>query len=439
MSAWSSARSEPRPFRNSVGVARLTLTFTNSSGQNWRPDQELLRRIKTAYREAIRRYKQPKGSMWGDIAKKRQEIHDSLMSDNDERTIDLLANPAKTELYFGMDTVVNHLVSAIRDSEESRLHIQDAVKNHFVALAETIGASRAWYFEVRGPNRTELTDQDVEETLAGIDAVLGAPTTYPNPFPQEFGIKTSRGIIVHRTSMALYQAYRLQAVSSLVGGRRVLEIGPGNGRCAYYAGSIGFTDYTTIDLPMGIVGQACFLAATIGPDKIWMVGDPVSEQKGRVRLMPPHFLDGCKERFDIVLNADSLTEMSPDQAISYVKFAKDHSRALVSINHEFNKYTVQQLASMAGVTDKPQRSVSSIRPGYIEELYIWTSLNSELLRQEIDQLRSSTSWRITAPLRKIRQVSRTYSHVMRATRAKSRVLSKLRQLTESQHGRPRRL
>jgi hypothetical protein len=345
----------------------MSVRCSFSQGVRWKPDTTLLLRIKTAYRQSITHYQQPNDTMWASIAEKRQNIHAALLSDDDDVLSDLLANPAKTELFFGMDTVVGHLVDSITASEPSRIHVLEAVKSHFIEMAETIGATRAWYFEAK-PNRDELTDVTVENILNGIDKIIGVRLPYPNPFENEFGINTSRGIIVPRTPMAIYQAHRLQTVADLVGGRKVLEIGPGNGRCAFYAHAMGFDDYTTIDLPMGVVGQACFLAATLGPDKIWMLGDDASLQRGRIRLLPPFALSS--EDFDIVLNVDSLTEMARDQSVDYLKFAANRSKAILSINHELNTYTVRELAEMADLMTRPIRSSMTIRRGYIEELFL---------------------------------------------------------------------
>ena len=334
-----------------------------------------------------------------------------------------MGNPSKTELYYGMDSVNAHLVAALKASEASQAHIRKAIQTHFVAMAESIGAKRFWYFEAQG-QRSEPTMTTIEEMLDSIDKVFGIQLHYPNPFDDEFGIETSRGIIVARTPMAIYQSWKVALVANLVKGRKILEIGPGNGRSLFYSYSSGLTNYTTIDLPMGIVGQACFLAATLGPEKIWMVSDDPASQEGRVRLLPPYALYESPEDFDVVLNADSLTEMDAKQAVTYLRYASEHARALISINHEFNAHTVQNLADMAGISQRPLRSVSAIRPGYIEEIFLW---NESHLRRELesataktasalierdqvqaylDGVLASKSWRMTAPFRALRLMTR---------------------------------
>jgi hypothetical protein len=394
-----------------------------SSNRNWRPDQSLLRRIKASYRQSIAKYKQPEGSMWASIADRRNDIHEALLEDDDDRTAELLGHPSRTELYYGMDTVVAHLVDALRAFEAAQVHVKNAVQTHFVAMAESIGATRSWYFEVQG-QRSEPAIADFEEMLDSVDRLLGTRLLYPNPFEDEFGIQTSRGIIVARTPMAIYQSWKVGLLCNLVSGQKILEIGPGNGRSVFYSYSAGLTNYTTVDLPMGIVGQACFLAATLGPEKIWMIGDDPATQAGRVRLLPPYALYDGTEDFDVVLNVDSLTEMDAQQAVTYLRYAFDHARALISINHEFNAYTIQTLADMAGISQRPLRSVSAIRPGYTEEIFLWRlgHLEKELasatantlsaviergqVQANLDRVLASRSWRMTAPLRGLRRIMR---------------------------------
>ena len=133
-----------------------------SSNRNWRPDQSLLRRIKASYRQSIARYEQPKGSMWASIADRRTDIHQALLEDDDDRTAELLGSPSRTELYYGMDTVVAHLVDPLKASEAAQAHVKNAIQTHFVAMAESIGATRSWYFEVQG-QRSDPTIANYEE------------------------------------------------------------------------------------------------------------------------------------------------------------------------------------------------------------------------------------------------------------------------------------
>jgi hypothetical protein len=96
--------------------------------------------------------------------------------------------------------------------------------------------------------------------------------------------------------------------------------------------------------------------------------------------------------------------------VTYLRYAFDHARALISINHEFNAHTIQNLADKAGISQRPLRSVSAIRPGYIEEVFLWRDSDPESERDQIqaylDGVLASKSWRMTAPLRALRRMTR---------------------------------
>ena len=76
---------------------------------------------------------------------------------------------------------------------------------------------------------------DPEVILRDLDTAFGFAIHFPNPYPDEVGLKTSRGVASYRAVQGLYQAYR---VAELVRDRpaaRVVEIGGGLGRTAFYA------------------------------------------------------------------------------------------------------------------------------------------------------------------------------------------------------------
>lgn len=110
-----------------------------------------------------------------------------------------------------------------------------------------------------------------------------------------------------RARLARYQIDRVRELVPTA--RTIVEIGPGMGRAAYY-GHLAGMDYTTIDLPLGIVAQACFLGRALSPDTLWFDGENTISPAGRINLL--YRTPDCL--FDFALNVDSITEMSPDVA-----------------------------------------------------------------------------------------------------------------------------
>jgi hypothetical protein len=160
----------------------------------------------------------------------------------------------------------------------------------------------------------------------------------------------------------------------------------------------------------------------MGADAVSLCG----ESDRGVRLRSPRWLLENDEAFDLIFNVDSLTEMDRDHALSYVRFAKGHAGAFLSINHEVNPVTADELlreASMKAV----HRSPYWPRAGYVEELILPSmdtareqlnakgdelnaardALNAKgdelnAARDALNAIERSASWRVTAPLRWIK-------------------------------------
>jgi hypothetical protein len=335
---------------------------------DWRLDAGLVRRIKNAYRLGLENSGNPGSSMWTTTFRKRQQpVHDALMSKDDAVTAAALSNPAQNELYYGMDSIYAAGTQDLKTMDPPRSILVFFILDTLAKLAEAVGARCAWNPEA---SQKRPTETDIESVISTLDEILGFKIAFPNPFDSEFGVKTSRGIMGQRGPLSLYQAWRSAGICRLIGGNRILEIGAGVGRTAYYARIMGFKDYTIVDLPLGNVGQAVFLGAVLGPDAVWLPGDPVSDQPGRIRILPPGWIKDTSENFDLIVNVDSMTEMSSKQALEYFTFAYEHAQVLLSINHEANPFRVYDLPRMAGLSIQSTRHSCHVRPGYFEECFL---------------------------------------------------------------------
>ena len=166
-----------------------------------------------------------------------------------------------------------------------------------------------------------------------------------------------------RVRCAAYQIERLRQIDPTA--RTVVEIGPGMGRAAYY-GHLAGLDYTTIDLPLGIVAQACFLGQALSPDALWFAGEDLIPQEGRIKLL----YDAPDRHFDMALNVDSITEMPVAVAFDYFYWAAGHTRCLFSINHCQNPFTVAQLAAFSAPSEILVKAPCSVWDGYVEEAFL---------------------------------------------------------------------
>jgi SAM-dependent methyltransferase len=339
--------------------------FTNIS--DWVPTDAFLYRLCDLYARASAHYDQPDESMWGDIDQMKREIHHALAGRDIVELRKLVTRPSETDLYFGMDTLARYNMPHFNDAGGGLASIVEAqIVDTLTSLSEVSGARRFWNFESY-PNREPF---DANAILRALDDVLGITLKFPNPFPKEFGLVSDRGVIGHRVPTAIYHALKARELCLLIGGTSILEIGAGVGRTAFYAYSLGYRNYTIVDLPISLVGQAVYLSAALGEDSIWLDGE-LTDKSGKICLASPPTLLALPDSFDVILNIDSFTEMPLDQSKAYFRFAADRCKALYSMNHELNPHRTMDIASLAGVRTHPIRHASAFRRGYVEELYFF--------------------------------------------------------------------
>jgi SAM-dependent methyltransferase len=281
-----------------------------------------------------------------------------------------LRYPAANDLLYGFDEATRAIYSAhqagglaCRESWGAGVH------KRLVRLAEAVGAIPVW---LRSSNRPDNRDLRVEALLAKLDESLGFQIDFPNPYPGELGLKSSRGLINHRAVFAIYQAWRLFTWRGGKNRTRVLEIGAGSGRTAYYARKLGLCDYTIVDLPLTNVAQANFLGRVLDPSLLVLSDESHgAPQNDRIRIFGPSWFDSSVEVFDVALNADSITEMDCRHATAYFEKLASCTNVFVSINHEANPFNAKDLPTFAGVSYKPLRNPYWLDDGYVEETFLF--------------------------------------------------------------------
>lgn len=173
-----------------------------------------------------------------------------------------------------------------------------------------------------------------------------------------------------RGRSAQYQVRRLLELLNNVCNKPIIEIGPGMGRTAYLAYRAGLTDYTTVDLPLGIVAQACFLGRAIGPEHLLFAGEDNEIATDCIKLLSAGKLP--ERRYSVALNVDSLSEMPAAEAFNYARWLGSHTTLFLSINHSKNLFTVREAMTMAGNTHCFSKLECPAMPGYTEEIFSTT-------------------------------------------------------------------
>jgi hypothetical protein len=328
----------------------------------------LAQRVIRAYQQSSAQ--QSSGELWSMIFDRQKDLHDALMMGDEESVEATLSNPGNTDLFYGADNLFRDITECTAGdqtfAETYPLYIQDELKR----LSQAIGAGLVWNPEggSQFPQKQYPPSVSNDELFNFLDAEMGTAVRFPNPFPNERGLETPRGLISPRAMQAIYQAWLAVSLKALTRSPKVLEIGAGMGRTAYYARSFGVSDYTIVDLPMGNVGQAAFLVGALGPDSVWMISDHRRFQRGRIKICPTSWIDGRAERFGIILNADSLTEMDKDEATRYGEFICRSAEIFISINHEANEFVVANVIPKCH-TRAIIRTPYPMRDGYVQEIY----------------------------------------------------------------------
>jgi hypothetical protein len=320
-------------------------------------DAELVSRIVAAYRATLAIMGAASGSDWErSFFEMKRDVHQALAAGNMVDVQRMLRDPEKTNLFYGYDNLCRNIGTEANGGSSGVEVYRDLLK-----LSEAIGARRFPHPQkpgVPGPY------PQVENLLTLLDGAMRQRIDFPNPFAGEVGLATSRGVASYRTIQAIYQAWRISSILAANHRGRAVEIGAGLGRTAYYAWQFGVRDYTIIDLPLTAVAQAYFLGRTLGPNAICLFG----EDRPGIRVMPPSAFLDATDRYDLVVNVDSLTEMTRRTARTYCAAIKARSEIFLSINHEANDFTTREVCSAAGMS-RACRNIYWLRAGYVEEVF----------------------------------------------------------------------
>jgi hypothetical protein len=325
-------------------------------------DETLIDRLIQSY---ALRSESPSGQ-WSDIfLNMHADIAEAFATKDRPRIQEILRNPVSSDIFYGFDSTVKSLRLGGRRIEDR--HSPSLALDALVALAEATGARNMEFPENYYAFRSIRIRAD--EVLDQIDKALGFKVPVPNPYPSEYGLISSRGIVSYRVPQALYQAWRISKLVEDISDPKILEIGGGLGRTAFYAKQFGIRDYTIVDIPISSLAQGYFLGRTLGEEAIALFGEKAAEDQ--VKIMPPaFFLDGTS-RYDLLVNVDSLTEIGRAAADRYWSAIRSRAARLLSINHEANEFTVAQLIR-EGKHVGASRTPYWMRRGYVEEVVEFT-------------------------------------------------------------------
>jgi hypothetical protein len=330
-------------------------------------DRALVMRIVRAYQQAIARDPDSRASEWAAVEDdKKRPIHDVLMSGDIAAVTAILRDPGRTDLFYGFDNMCATFADAAAGNKGG---LAKQAEELLVRVAEAIGVyplpNKYFVAGEAHRSRASLEAPELEDTLKLLDASFGIRVAFANPFPGEFGAATSRGTASYRAIQALYQAWRISQLCHGLAEPRIVEIGAGLGRTAYFAWQLGLRDLTIIDIAMSGVAQAYFLGRVLGADAVWLYGEEPGP-RACIRILPPSAFLDTSDHYDLLINIDSWTEMPKETARQYLRSALARCAMIWSVNHEAARFTVREL--FAEATARPvARFPYWLRENYADE------------------------------------------------------------------------
>jgi hypothetical protein len=325
-------------------------------------DTEIIDRVVKSY---LARAETPSGQ-WAEIYSERHgDIHEALVRGNRSRVEEILRDPNSSDLMYGFDNMARTLLRGGKRIEE--IHAPALALDALISVAEAVGARTVANPE-RYRRRAERTG--VAEVIEQIEHATGINLQVPNFYPAEYGLASPKGIISYRVAQAIWQAWRISQLVRGIPNPKVLEIGGGLGRTAYYARLFGIHDYTIVDIPISSFAQGYFLGCALGPEAVCLHGETVQDgSPGRINLMAPAYFLAGSQRYDLVVNVDSLTEIGKAAADEYLSAIGKHADHFLSVNHEANEITVSGLMKEGQGLLPASRSPCWTRRGYVEEVF----------------------------------------------------------------------
>lgn len=331
---------------------------------------ELITRLIESYKLASKAFHTDGDSMWYDFfLEMHGDIHRAAHNNDASKVQALLSDPASSDVFYGFDAVAK---SNIQHSivKSDYLLGDKLVIDGLLRLSEAVGA-----MYVANPERyiSHKQPTNTNDIIDALESFFNFQIEVPNLFRREFGIASKRGVISYRVPQAIYQVWHISRLVAGIPNPRVLEIGGGLGRTAFYARAFGITDYTIADIPLTSLAQGYYLSKILGDNDVAFFGEAENHRADQVKLIAPEEFHRGSLHYDLIVNVDSLTEMDRDTASEYLDNILLKSDKFLSINHEANSFTVRELMIERGQLDNFDRHPYWLRDGYVTE--IWQSPN----------------------------------------------------------------
>jgi hypothetical protein len=354
----------------------LGAPFTMADVRPAHATPQTIERIIQSYRGQASRTFNGDDSMWTEFfGGRHQKSHDLIMTGSADAVSALLSDPAASDLHYGFDEIFRDCIERLKNLPDYRAAYAAACNSGLVRLGESIGLIRR--FSPEGAHLNALPKFSLRDIFEGLDAWLGYRVTLPNIYPFEPGIQTPRGVLTHRSISAIYLACRIRSILRDPEGKKIVEIGGGLGRAAFFCFGLSPARYDIVDIPFTALSQGHFLSHTLGTENVVLQGETPRPDVASptINLLSPGEFLGSDEKYDLAVSFDSLTEVGEKLGRTYWDEIRKRCGSFLSVNHEINKLTVHSLVNSSRKDSVVLRHPDWLRNGYVEELVLF--LNGE--------------------------------------------------------------
>ena len=242
------------------------------------------------------------------------------------------------------------------------------IHDRLISLCEYMGILKCQNPE-QGGHPFDLKLEDLFHSIFVRLDVLGYKNVqWPTKQGGLIGLLINSYIIDERQLYSLYYALKIANKLKNNKGAKICDLGGGNGLIIYFLYMMGFTNLYICDLPEVSLIQAFMLIQHFGHDAVRMTGETHSSPINVIG--PAEFLEND---YDLVVNTDSLPEMSKENVMFYFSHIQDHAKIFYSVNQESEQkdqlliwWLIEQEFKNFKLQD---RSLFWMRKGYVEEWY----------------------------------------------------------------------
>ena len=314
--------------------------------------------------------------VWGEIQNKQSSLSDILKSSNSTELAKYLnsapSNPIGRGILQGdLETEL------LKRSRKYRNLVAKITRRRIEATLEAQG-----YKSILNPEQgqwEEISEGELERMLSNFEKDLGFSLSLPNIFSGLFEVSLGPNRLNQVDLMSLNSALTVRKFMSDKSIKRIVEIGGGSGRFAYFCLKLGLGPIYIIDLPHVLILQYWYLTKALPASKI-RFNHSLDASSADIVLVPNSKMKSIDpKQMEMIFNQDSFAEMPLDIVKQYLDWiALNKSSLIFSINHESKPYlshngeqqiNVFEVLSSDNRFELLSRELDWVRRGYVKSIF----------------------------------------------------------------------